>query len=105
MMTRGFLAAAVAVLAIGTGAVRAEDAKEGRRISNLWCSSCHVVADERPEGREGPAFKDIAQQIPLSEAYVDSWLKNPRPPMHRFSLTPKMVADIVGYLKTLKDKE
>ena len=106
-MIRGFLvaAAAMAAVAIGAGAARAEDAKEGRRISKLWCSGCHVVANERPEGREAPAFKDIAQQIPMSETYMDTWLKNPRRPMHRFRLTPKMVADIVGYLKTLKAKQ
>ncbi len=106
MMTRGFLvvAAAVMALAIGPGAARADDAKEGRRISKLWCSSCHVVANERPEGRDGPAFKDIAQQIPLSETYVNTWLKNPRRPMHRFRLTPKMVSEIVAYLTTLKEK-
>ena len=106
MMTRGFLVAGVAVMAlvIGTGAARAQDAKEGRRISKLWCSSCHVVANERPEGREAPAFKDIAQIIPMSETYMDTWLNKPRRPMHRFRLTPKMVSDIVAYLETLKEK-
>ena len=105
MMTRVYLvAAAVTALVIGTGAARADDAKEGRRISKLWCSSCHVVANERPEGRDGPAFKDIAQQIPLSETYVNTWLKNPRRPMHRFRLTPKMISEIVAYLTTLKEK-
>ena len=106
MMTRVFLVAAAAVvaLAIGTGAARAAYGKEGRRISKIWCSSCHVVANERPQGRNAPAFKEIAQQIPMSEAYMDTWLKNPRQPMHRFRLTPKMVADIVAYLETLKEK-
>lgn len=105
MMQRGFAVAAAAVmLVLATGAARAEDPKEGRRIAKLWCSDCHVVANERPEGRDAPAFKDIAQQIPMSESYMDTWLKNPRRPMHRFRLTPKMVEDIVGYLKTLKEK-
>jgi mono/diheme cytochrome c family protein len=96
------LAAVATVLAIECGPARADDAKEGRRISKLWCSSCHVVANERAEGRDGPAFRDIAQQVPLSEAYMDRWLRQPRKPMHRFRLTPKMVSDIVAYLATLK---
>jgi mono/diheme cytochrome c family protein len=98
------LAAVAAVLAIGCGGARADDAKEGRRIAKLWCSTCHVVANERAEGRDAPAFKDIAQQVPLSEAYMDRWLKQPRRPMHRFRLTPKMVSDIVAYLASMKEK-
>lgn len=105
MMQRGLmLAVAAVVLALAAGAVRAEDPKEGRRIAKLWCSDCHVVDNELPKGRDAPAFKDIAQQIPMSETYMDTWLKNPRRPMHRFRLTPKMVEDIVGYLKTLQEK-
>jgi len=106
MMKHGFLAAgaAVAVLGLSAAVARAQSAEDGRRISKLWCSECHVIADEAPAGRTAPTFTAIAERIPLSETYVDTWLKNPRRPMHRFRLTPRMVADIVAYLQTLRKK-
>lgn len=107
MMKHGLLVAAAALVAlVMTGsAANAASAKEGRRIAKIWCSDCHQVASEKREGRTAPSFKQISERIPMSESYMDTWLKNPNPPMHRFRLTQSMVADIIAYLMELKKKK
>lgn len=110
MMKHGLLVAAAALLALvmtgsAANAASAASAKEGRRIAKIWCSDCHQVASEKREGRKAPSFKQISESIPMSESYMDTWLKNPNPPMHRFRLTQRMVADIIAYLMELKKKK
>ncbi|HSR55588.1 MAG TPA: cytochrome c [Alphaproteobacteria bacterium] len=106
MMKRGSLLAAIALLALiaSGGGASAADAKEGKRIARIWCVDCHQVGTELREGRTAPTFKEISERIPMSETYMDTWLNNPNPPMHRFRLTSRMVSDIIAYLKTLQKK-
>ena len=96
------LAAAAMTLALTVGPLMADEVQSGKRIAERLCSNCHVVASEVPAGRTAPSFTHVANTVLLSEAYLDSWLRNPNPPMHRFQLTSPMVSDLVAYLRSLQ---
>ncbi|MDX1484218.1 MAG: cytochrome c [Alphaproteobacteria bacterium] len=93
---------AAMVLSAATGALAA-DASKGRRVAERWCSDCHAVAGEQVAGRTAPSFKEIAGRSLLTESYLDSWTRNPTAPMHKFQLSPAMIADLVAYLRSLRE--
>jgi mono/diheme cytochrome c family protein len=104
MIKRVCLLAVIAVMAVASAPVgmAASDAEEGKRIAGTWCSGCHAVGRAARPGDTGPSFAQLADSILLSESYLDAWLKNPRPPMHKFELTGDMVSKLVSYLRSLK---
>jgi cytochrome c1 len=89
-------------LALNAGLLMADEAQRGKRAAERLCSPCHVVASEAPAGRTAPTFTLVANVIPLSETYLDVWLRNPNPPMHRFQLTSSMVSDLLAYMRSLR---
>jgi mono/diheme cytochrome c family protein len=104
MIRRVCLSAVIAVMAVASapGGVAASDVTEGKRIAGSWCSGCHAVGREARPGDSAPSFTQLANTILLSESYLDAWLRNPRPPMHKFQLSGDMVSNLVSYLRSLK---
>ena len=84
--------------------LKAIQADNGYRLAERLCAGCHVVGSEPAAGRTAPPFPKLSSEILLSEAYLDTWLRNPRPPMHSFQLPRREVSDIVTYLRSLKLK-
>lgn len=93
---------AIMISAPAPGQAAASNVREGKRIAETWCSGCHAVGRERRPGDKAPSFGQLANSILLSETYLDTWIKNPRPPMHKFEFTSDMVSDLVSYLRSLK---
>jgi mono/diheme cytochrome c family protein len=104
MIKRVCLVALIAVMAVALarGGIAASNVPEGKRIAELWCSGCHAVGREARPGDTAPSFAKLANSILLSESYLDAWIRNPRPPMHKFKLTGDMVSYLVSYLRSLK---
>ena len=104
MIKRVCLVAALAVMAVASAPVgmAASDVRTGKGIAQTWCSSCHAVGRVARPGDTAPSFGQLADSILLSESYLDAWLKDPRPPMHKFELTADMVSNLVSYLRSLK---
>ena len=89
MIKRFCLPAVIAVIAVASapGEVAASDVGEGKRIAATWCSGCHAVGGPARSGDTAPPFTELANTTLLSESYLDAWLRNPRPPMHKFELS------------------
>jgi mono/diheme cytochrome c family protein len=81
---------------------RAADPANGKRLSERWCASCHVVSpDQRQASADAPAFSSIARQADFDTGRLTLFLLDPHPKMPNMSLTRTEAADIAGYIKTL----
>ena len=102
MDTRSWLVL-VPLLAVGllvAGAARAGDPAAGQRLTERWCSSCHVVAGQG--GTDAvPPLASIARDRQRGSAWVRQWLSAPHPPMPDLNLTSSEIEDIVAYLASL----
>jgi len=78
------------------------NAIEGKRVAETWCGGCHLTGKEPGAKQAAPSFASIANNRLLSTDYLDAWVRNPKPPMHVFQLTPEMIADLVAYMRTLE---
>jgi mono/diheme cytochrome c family protein len=64
------------------------------------CSVCHGVAGA---GGAGPSLKN--ERTRKSLAQVEQWVENPAPPMPKLypgRLSAQDVADVAGYIETLR---
>lgn len=103
MIKRVCLLAVIAAIAVASArGAAADNVQKGKRIAELWCSGCHAVGQQARPGDRAPSFAKLANTVLLSESYIDAWISNPRPPMHKFKLTGGMVSDLVSYLRSLK---
>jgi mono/diheme cytochrome c family protein len=97
------LATALLAAAIFAGGeALASDAGIGREIAQRWCAGCHAV-----EGRGAdlaPPLASIANKPEFVEGYYWTWLSDPHPPMPNLYLSRQEIADIIAYLRTLRDE-
>jgi mono/diheme cytochrome c family protein len=98
------IAAAAMTIALTAGPLRADEVERGKRIAQRLCAGCHVVGSEPSTGRTAPSFPLLANNILLTDSYIDYRLRNPSPPMHRFHLSAPVVSDITAYLRSLELK-
>jgi mono/diheme cytochrome c family protein len=99
---------AVAVAAAQTAAAQpmARNAENGKKLAELWCSSCHLVSPEQKSATtEAPPFATIAEHSTDELAWLAPFLADPHPPMPQFSLTRNEIRDLVAYFSSLKDSD
>lgn len=77
----------------------------GQRFAQKHCGSCHAVgaAGDSPL-KEAPPFRDFSKLWPvenIEEALAEGIVVG-HDAMPEFELSPRQIADLIGYLKTLE---
>jgi mono/diheme cytochrome c family protein len=101
----GRIALAAALIAAATGTRAADpDIEAGRRFAEANCSRCHAIG---PTGAsplaEAPPFRTFVRKWPLEnleEALAEGIVVG-HDAMPEFELSPRQIADLIGYLGTL----
>ncbi len=94
------ITAPVVVAASASNAVVVPNVAHGSALFTQNCAVCHGVAGA---GGEGPPLKNERARKTL--AATEAWIKNPAPPMPKLYPTPlsaQDVADVAGYVETLR---
>jgi mono/diheme cytochrome c family protein len=98
-MARAALAVLLSLLTAGPAL--AADIAQGEKIARRWCAACHVVAADQTQASVAvPTFFNVAQR--KSGQQLTTFLTDPHPKMPDMSLTREEIADIVGYIESLK---
>jgi len=93
--------AALTLLLLSAVPADAADVAQGKTIAQRWCAACHVVAPDQTQASvDVPTFRDIAQR--KSGEQIKIFLIDPHPKMPDMSLSRAEIADIVGYIESLK---
>ncbi|BBF91654.1 c-type cytochrome [Blastochloris tepida] len=76
------------------------DAAAGRVLAERWCSGCHLVDDQQPQGNDGvPTFRSIGAK-PWTDATFAAAIASPHPPMPKLDLTRKEMADLLAFVRS-----
>lgn len=101
------IAISIAMLALPMGPASAQpvDIKHGRALAEVWCVNCHVIDREQttavPAGP--PPFPMLADDPEATSQRLAGFIRMPHPPMPDLSLTNAEVANLVGYIQSLKE--
>jgi mono/diheme cytochrome c family protein len=84
--------------------VRAQDIAAGRRLSETWCSACHLVGPDADLGVStgAPAFAAIARQKSTTVS-IRVFLLTPHAPNKRLSLDD--IDNLAAYIVSLRNPE
>jgi mono/diheme cytochrome c family protein len=84
-----------------TSAALAADADNGRRLAEMRCAGCHVVASsQRRDVTDAAPFEVIARKFATSPEALAFSLLDPHPRMN-VMLTRREAQDIAAYINTL----
>ena len=83
-------------------AAHAADPANGRRLAELWCTSCHIASPDQPRGSaDAPAFSAIGRQPGFNAGQLTLFLLDPHPAMPNMGLTRTEAIDIASYIQSL----
>jgi mono/diheme cytochrome c family protein len=82
-------------------AAPAGNAKEGQRLVEQSCSSCHATQVTATVADGAPPLSYIAKDNKVRPAWIRGWLMDPHPPMPGIMLSRQQVDNIIAYLNTL----
>ena len=89
------------LFACSSEAIFAADAKNGSRLVDRWCVSCHIVSSAQEKGMDAtPSFASIAQRADFSAEKLALFLLEPHPKMPNMSLSRDEARDIAAYIST-----
>jgi mono/diheme cytochrome c family protein len=80
------------------------DVATGRRLSDTWCSSCHLVGpgSERGVSNGAPTFVAIAQQNSTTVLSLRVFLQTPHARMPDLHLSRDEIDDLAAYILSLR---
>ena len=79
------------------------DPDKGKALAERWCASCHLVdRDQKRATDQAPPFASIAKMPDFDANKLAFLLLRPHPNMPMLSLDRTEIADIAGYVATLK---
>jgi len=86
---------------IGVSGARGADAEAGRRLAQLRCAVCHIVAQNlRDEVADAPPFAIIGRKFGFDYDSLVSALMEPHAKMN-FRVTRPEANDVAAYITTL----
>ena|SRR3974390_2302318 len=94
------LAAALALLGSISGAA-AQNAENGRHLSERWCVECHAIAPA-PGRSRAQSFAAIAAKEKISAEMIASFLRLPHATMPNVPLRGNDAQDIAAFIMSLK---
>jgi mono/diheme cytochrome c family protein len=78
----------------------AADAANGKRLAEMRCVTCHVVAGARRDVTDAPPFDVIARKFELQPQMLAFSMLDPHPRMN-VAMTRREAEDIAAYINTL----
>jgi mono/diheme cytochrome c family protein len=79
----------------------AQSAKNGQKIAEAWCASCHTVSARAPGcGRAG--LSAIARNRAFDRNKLIQVLADPHPPMPNIHLSRQQLDDVIAYIHSLR---
>ncbi len=80
-----------------------ENPAKGKALAEQWCSSCHLVSPDQASAKaDAPPFMTIARRSDEDLERLAVFLIDPHPKMPNFNLSRQQIADILGYIRTLR---
>ena len=77
----------------------AADARNGERLAERWCATCHVVAADQARGNtQAPPFSEVAKVPGFNEQKLAFFLLLPHPKMQDMNLSRNEAADLAAYI-------
>jgi cytochrome c len=92
--------ALVFCVAAGASALAA-DPQAGQRLTQQWCTSCHVIGEGNRGTDSAPSLPAIARLKGSDREWLRAWLTAPHAPMPNLNLTRQEIDDIAAYLDGL----
>jgi mono/diheme cytochrome c family protein len=76
------------------------DAQAGRSLSETWCTNCHVVSADQPQGAStgAPTFRAIAAQTAMTPMALAAFLQTPHHQMPDLHLSREEIGDVAAYI-------
>lgn len=92
------------LVAFCVSGAQAQNAANGKRIADRWCSSCHVVDpnDNRPVRDTVPSFTAVANNSSTTRMGLAAFLTTPHYTMPNFVLSRGEIADVSAYIMSLR---
>jgi len=82
----------------GTEATVAQNIENGQRLSERWCSECHIVGPGQTRSRGAPQFASIAARQTISTETIASFLLLPHATMVNPRLSRSDAEDIAAFI-------
>lgn len=102
-LRRLLLTGCCVVAVLQTVSAGAADVSHGKAIAERWCAACHrVERDPKTATDQPPLFASIGGMSDFDENKLAFLLLRPHPSMPSLTLSRAEVADLAGYIKTLK---
>ncbi len=103
MVRPGWIAFCVFIAAMNSGA-SAQDAAQGGKLAQTYCSRCHAVGKTgNSPHQKAPPFRVVAARghvDDLQEALAEGIIVG-HPDMPEFTFEPEQIGDFLAYLKSL----
>jgi cytochrome c len=101
------LSACAQTQAVPQTVAAADQIEAGRRIAELYCSSCHAIgAAGESRNPVAPPFRTLSRNYPvnaLGEAFAEGILVGHRD-MPEFTLEPDQIDDLLAYLESIQPR-
>jgi mono/diheme cytochrome c family protein len=78
------------------------DPAAGHELASQFCSSCHIVGNERVGSDVAPPFRTIAKDPAMKLTKLHAWRGPMHPILTNLALTAQQIADINAYLDSLR---
>ena len=103
-MSNAFKSVAVVCWLVGiVTSSSAADAVNGKDIAKRWCASCHLVErGQTSTTDQAPPFASIGKAPDFDQNKLAFLLLMPHPNMPSLSLNRAEIADLAGYIRSLK---
>jgi mono/diheme cytochrome c family protein len=95
-----FLAVALALLG-SLGGVSAQNADNGRHLSERWCVECHAITPAPGKSR-AQSFAAIATKEKINAEMIASFLRLPHATMPNLPLRGSDAQDIAAFIMSMK---
>jgi mono/diheme cytochrome c family protein len=76
----------------------AQNVENGQRLSERWCSECHIVSPGQTRSRGAPPFASIAARKTISAEMIASFLLLPHATMPNPPLSRSDAGDIAAFI-------
>jgi mono/diheme cytochrome c family protein len=86
----------------GIHATFAQNAENGKRLSERWCSGCHAIGSAADKFHGIPSFATIAAKETINADMIASFLLLPHATMPNLPLSRKDAEDIALFIIEMK---
>jgi len=104
MKSVSLLGLSLALICCAAMSAGAADVANGQRLTQQWCTGCHVIGNANRGTDSAPSLPNIAQKHGQDREWLRGWLTSPHPPMPNFNLSRQEIDDITTYLSSLPQK-